>query len=819
MKRIIIIALLLITFFSSKSQQVQERKKLPAVFTTASIKIDGNLDEEAWKNAPIATGFVELRPTPGRPEDNRTEIRILYDNKAIYVAGYLHEKSVDSISRELVGRDRIGNSDFCGVIFDTYFDKINAVGFYVTPYGEQFDAKYSSTSGEDENWNAVWSSEAKMQNDGWTFEMEIPYSALRFTTKENQTWGLNITRRRTKTNQQFFWNTVDPKINGFVNQEGEWTGIGKIKSPVRLSLTPYLSAYLNHYPANTPGIKNTTTSINGGMDIKYGITPSFTLDMTLVPDFGQVQSDNQVLNLSPFEVKYNENRSFFTEGTELFNKGNLFYSRRIGGSPLNQYKVYADLKHKETVIRNPSETKLLNATKISGRTKGGLGIGIFNAITNPMYADIEDSTGHRRKFETNPLTNYNIMVFDQTLKNNSSVSLINTNVLRSGTDYDANVTAALFEINNKKNTYNVYGKVSVSKLFNVNSKNIDGYSHSFGVGKSGGRFNFNLSQELTDDKYDISDMGYFTTNNYLDHYLWIGYRWLKPTKWYNNIYLNTNLRYSRRLEPSVYQSSGFNFNVNGSLKNLWHVGVYMGYNAKGNDFYEPRVPGRFYKTPQSYSINFWMSTNEAKKFSMNANYFASYKNLFYGRNFEYSLGTNYRFSDKFSIGQYLSLSPSRNGVGFAGFSNANEILFDRRHRHTVENNVDFKYNFNKRSGITARVRHYWSEKDSQEYYILNGDGTVTLTSKVPVSGSGNPVNTDQNFNAFNIDAVYTWEFAPGSFLNVVYKNATFAFDKLVNESYFRNVDKTLSSPQANNISFKLIYYLDYLKFRKKSKLD
>lgn len=188
------------------------------------------------------------------------------------------------------------------------------------------------------------------------------------------------------------WNPIDVTVNGFINQEGLWTGIKDIKAPLRLSLSPYLSAYINRYPYNTPGVKNTTTSLDGGMDIKYGISDGFTLDMTLVPDFGQVQSDNQVLNLSPFEVKYNENRPFFIEGTELFSKGNLFYSRRIAAQPVSYYNVQDtanDASHihaNEHFLKNPLESKLINGAKISGRTSGGLGIGFFNAITQPMYA-------------------------------------------------------------------------------------------------------------------------------------------------------------------------------------------------------------------------------------------------------------------------------------------------------------------------------------------------------------------------------------------------------------------------------------------------
>ncbi|MEJ7671488.1 MAG: DUF5916 domain-containing protein [Chitinophagaceae bacterium] len=166
------------------------------------------------------------------------------------------------------------------------------------------------------------------------------------------------------------------------------------------------------------------------------------------------------------KYKYNENRTFFTEGTELFNKGNLFYSRRIGGTPIRYGEVYSQIASNEKVIRNPQESKLINASKISGRTKNGLGIGFFNALTKPMYAEVEGNNKRIRKIETSPLTNYNIIVLDQTLKNNSSVSIINTNVLRNGLDYDANVSAALFDVNNKKNTYNLNGKFALSQLSN-----------------------------------------------------------------------------------------------------------------------------------------------------------------------------------------------------------------------------------------------------------------------------------------------------------------------------------------------------------------
>ncbi len=799
-------------FFCKRNNVIAQTqvRKLAAQRTAASFKIDGILNEPAWKAAPVATGLIEFRPTPGAGENpaNKTEIYILYDNTSIYVGGYCHEKNADSVSKELVGRDKIGSSDFVGVIFDTYNDKINGLGFYVTPYGEQYDAKYTPTN-EDDTWNAVWESDAKMQPDGWTFEMRIPYSALRFISKDDQTWGLNITRRRQKTGQQYMWSNVDPNKNGLMSQEGEWTGIGKIISPLRLSFSPYFSTYLNHYPYNTAGVKNFTSSINGGMDVKYGISQSFTLDMTLVPDFGQVQSDNQVLNLSPFEVKYNENRSFFTEGTELFSKGNLFYSRRVGGQPMHYYDVASQLDTTEHIVSNPTESKLINATKISGRTEKGLGIGFFNAITKAMYATVEDNRGNKRKIITNPLTNYNIFVLDQTLKNNSSISFINTNVLRKGSDNNANVTAALFDLNDKKNTYNWNGKIAMSRLSAVNGKAIYGYMHNLGFGKTSGTFNFNFYQELANEKYNPNDLGILFNNNYIDHYLWVGFRRTKPGKWFNNIYLNNNFTYSRRFMPSAYQNFYYNFNVNGQLKNLSHAGFFAGIYIKGNDFYEPRVAGRVYKSPQKINFEAWINTNQVKKYSFLADLTVGFIDLFCGHNYNLLIGNNFRFSDKFSVGQTTNLLPEYNTAGFAAIDPlSNDVIFSRRNRNTVENIINLKYNFNKNNGITFRARHYWSQVDAKEFYTLQANGSLEKNNTF----NG---NIDQNLNLFNIDMVYTWQFAAGSFINIVYKNAINDGNQDVNSSYFKNLNHTMAASQNNNFSVKVIYYLDYLALKKK----
>ena len=812
---------LLLLLCSSSIAQSPKPLELPAKRTNQPVKIDGLLNEDAWKDAAIMSDLVEFRPTVGKKEapENRTVAYLMYSDDGIYFGGYCYERTKDSIATELSGRDGFGTNDYIGIIFDTYYDKINGFEYFITPLGEQWDAKMSpSENGNDEDfsWNAVWESGAVIHKDGWSFEMFLPYSAIRFGKKVVQNWGINITRRRRKTEQQYTWNPINPNVNGFLTQEGIWTGIANIKPPIRLQFSPYFSTYVNHFPANQPGEKNWTSSVNGGMDVKYGINQAFTLDATLIPDFGQVVSDNRVLNLTPFEVKYTENRPFFTEGTELFSKGNLFYARRIGIDPVLLHSADEYINGgNEIPVKTPSESKLINATKISGRTQKGLGIGVLNAITNTRYAILEDpNTKQQREVMIDPLTNYSVIVLDQTMKNNSSVSLVNTNVWRSGGDYDANVTAGLFSLNDKKNTWNVSGKLAVSQLigFLPGGKNQSGYSHSFSFGKTSGRFNFNVGQELVNSKFNSNDLGYFTYTNYVDHNAWVGYRWIKPTNWYNNIFMNFNLTYSRRLNPGSFQAANLNFNVNGQLKNLWYAGLFTGYEPKGNNYYEPRVPGKVFRGWSNYFIGIWFETNNAKKYSLSLETMFIDRSLFNSLRYSVSLGNRYRFNNKLTISHNLNVSPQTNNAGFAAISGS-DVIFGRRDVESVENILNIKYSFSSKMSINTRVRHYWSEVHYKSFYTLQQDGGLAPNNSFNQ-------DVDQNYNAFNVDAVFTWQYAPGSFINIVWKNAAYDFNRTTDHGYFKNFDKTMQADDNNNLSLKVIYFLDYLqikKWKKKSK--
>ncbi|GHB70412.1 DUF5916 domain-containing protein [Persicitalea jodogahamensis] len=808
--------LLLIFVFQSSFGQFTP-KILEAQRTAQTVTIDGTLTDPAWQDAARADEFVEYRPTIGKKEadENRTETFLIYSDDGIYFGGTCYEQGRDSIARELRGRDGFGNNDFIGIIFDTYHDELNGFEYFLTPLNEQWDAKLTPND-EDFSWNAVWRSAVVIHDEGWSFEMFIPYSAIRFGKDRIQDWGLNITRKRTNTGQRYTWSPIDPNVNGFMTQAGLWRGISNIKPPLRLQLTPYFSVYGNHFPASEPGQKDLTGQVAGGMDMKLGLSQAFTLDATLIPDFGQVQSDNQVLNLSPFEVKFNENRAFFNEGTELFGKGNLFYSRRIGGAPLRRGNAADELGENEQLKKNPSVSKLVNATKVSGRTQGGLGVGLLNALTKKQFATIENTeTGEIRRVETDPMTNYNIVVLDQTLKNNSSVSFINTSVIRGGKDYNANVSAALFSLFDRNNTYNTYGQFSLShlKYKTGNADNLNGYSHEIGFGKTSGNFTFRIEQELTDTKFTSNDLGFFTNNNYIDYDLDVDYRVTEPKGWYNRFHFSLDGGYSSLFSPisdikTKYQRSSIGLRANVQTKKLQWMGIFANYSPGQNDFYEPRVEGLYFRRGGYVSGGGWFESNDARQYSVEVElYGRAYQNFYNLYNYETRLEQNFRFNSRFSVRHSINLEVRPRNLGYMASADDGSPVFALRHIKTFNNVLNLKYSFTNRMGLTFRARHYSSVVDAREYFSVNKNGTLSLRKNYLE-------NLDRNVNFFNIDMVYTWQFAPGSFLNIVWKNATVNTSDLVGTGYFENLQDTLQSDQNNNISLKIIYFLDYLTVKR-----
>ncbi|MBI2966838.1 MAG: carbohydrate binding family 9 domain-containing protein [Bacteroidetes bacterium] len=784
----------IINFFPLYGQPVKRMYRTDRI--AIPPRIDGFPDDSCWRSLPLAGNFTQFEPQPGLPSSQKTEVRIGYDNTAIYIFAMMYEPSRDSVTGILTRRDDEADfADFIAIGFDTYLDGQNAFTFILTAAGVQSDLKFMS-SGDDPSWDAVWESKVAISDTGWSAEFKIPFSALRFSPEKNQKWGMNMLRNIRRIREYSTWNRVDPTSDEVVSQFGILENISDITPPLRLSFYPYASAYLK----NDAGIN--TFSFNAGADVKYGISESFTLDATLIPDFGQVRSDDVVLNLSPFEVYYEEQRQFFTEGTELYSKGDIFYSRRIAGTPALYYDADDLAATGEIITANPVSSQLYNATKISGRTKNKTGIGALNATTAPAYAEAMDTlTGSQRKFPTQPLANYNICVLDQSLRYNSYISFINTNVMRSGGFTDANVTGTEFRILNEANSWSVDGTGAVSSVYNSGSVT-NGQFYSFTVAKVKGNFTAEAEYSLTDDKYDPNDLGYLDYNNETFLRTYMRYGIYKPF-W---VILKTNTalaaNYTRLYEPSVPTGLYFNINNFTTFANYLSAGFWFNFSpVKSPDFYEPRVPGRFYMQPEWYNFSGYISSDYSKPLAVDVN-------LGYGNNNDmprqqyrsYSLGPIVRIGTKALLSYDFSRTVTSSGAGYAALA-GDSVIFGKRNISTMVNTISGSYIFAADMSASVRCRHYWSSADYYEYFNLEENGSLA-----PVNFDG---NADISFTAFNIDFVFTWQFAPGSEMSLVWKNSILDESEIIPPSFKENIDLTFGLPKTNSLSLKMLYYLDY----------
>jgi len=788
------------------SLAAQEKKSVTALYITTPLTIDAIADEAVYGQSQPAKDFLQLQPYNGKPAYQPSEVHIFYDQTAIYVGAILYDSAPDSIYNFFSERDNIGISDYFGIYFDPYNQGQLAYGFFITPAGIQTDLKAIKREydNEESNWNAVWQSKTRITDKGWVVEMRIPYSALRFPENGGGTWGLNMFRNIRRYASNSSWNLVDRNVSGFIHQEGQLTGIQNIKPPIRLSVSPYAAAYTEFYGGNT----SPEFTYKGGMDLKYGISESFTLDMMLVPDFGQIQSDDKQLNLSPYELYYSERRQFFTEGTELFERGNIFYSRRIGSGPKFSYRAFDDLADNEIVDYNPTETQLLNATKVSGRTTKGWGLGVLNAMTLPSHATLKDTiSGTGRDVLIQPFTNYNVLTVDKTLKNNSYVSLINSSMLMANDPFRANVTATDFQVRNKAKTFAVSGKGGVSTRNDAGSET--GFFGSLGLAKNSGKLQYGVSQVVYSDKFNPNDMGYLRRNNEMTTETYVNYNINEPFSIFKEVHATLWWDHIRIYKRNKLFGNEVGFNSFGRFKNNYGAQLNLRYSGSKYDYYEPRVDGRYYFEPRKYSYNLYAFSDYRKPLYAELGLGGSRLPEMDQQTNSGSLFVNVRVGRRYQLYYNTSVSNEINDRGFVEMTeNKDTIYFARRNIKTIESVLGSSFVVSNKAGFDLRIRHYWSGVLNKEYYQLQPDGGL-------VSDPSYYSDRHDNYNAFNVDLVFRWIFAPGSELTLAWKNSILDNRDVVVEGYWNNLRQTWLADQTNSLSVKILYYIDYNYLGKK----
>ena len=777
----------------------QQEKTLTATRISESPKIDGVLDDTVWNNLPYYGDFNMLEPgTQGDiPLCYQTKVQLAYDDTAVYIAAYMDDANPGSIASQFSQRDDVrAQADFIAVALNTYNDGINETRFGVTSAGTIFDSKISIND-EDLGYNVVFESKISRDSKGLYAEFKIPYNALRFPELEIQNWSINFYRRIINTNETHSFAAIDNTKGKATQYNAPLLGIEKINPPTRLTFFPFTQGAVSTLEGET------TTSFSAGMDLKYGLSDSFTLDATLIPDFGQAAFDEVTLNLGPFEQTFEEQRQFFTEGTELFNKGRLFFSRRVGGSPS---KEITDLEENEIVDQYPESVNLLNAIKVSGRTKDNLGFGFFNAITEKTYARVlNEQTGATTQVLVEPLTNYNILVLDQQFNDNSSISLINTNVTRDGQFRDANTTAIVYDVSDKQNTYNISGRNVASNVSKDNGIST-GFLSEIELSRIKGKFRYRLEHKLANTTYDINDLGLNRRNNYNNLEAEISYENFEPNKTFNKYKFELSSRHRRLYNPNVITGNSFRFESFFVLKSRIAFGGFMDYRTSRDDYFEPRVEGKYVTFSKSLGSKMFISTDYRKVFAVDfgigqrKDFDQPQQQVF----IEFS--PRYRFSDKFLVEINTDFSKRDNQFGYID-NTETDVFFGQRDLLSFENSLTASYNFDPYRAIDLRFRNYWTSVDYSDgiFFKLNDDGTKDIVD-YQITEENDP---NRNFNIWNLDLSFRWRFAPGSEASLLYRNQIFNNDNQATLVYTESLNKLFKQAVQNTISLRVTYFLDY----------
>ena len=640
-------------------------KQLSAVRTKEPIQIDGVLSEPVWQHPGITT-FFQQEPNQGQPATELTEVWIAYDDEALYIAAHMHDSHPDSIIARLARRDNDASSDEFAVGIDSYHDKRNGFFFIVSAAGALRDGILYNDDWSDGSWDGVWEAKPRITSDGWCVEIKIPFSQLRFEQHDQYVWGIDFERVIARKKEQSYLVYTPRNESGMVSRFPDLVGVEHITPPTRLEVTPYITEraeYVKH-DAGDPFSAGSKYTPAIGADLKWGLSTNLVLEGTINPDFGQVEVDPAVVNLSDVETYFNEKRPFFLEGMNIFSFGqggvnnywsfnwsspSLFYSRRIGRSPqrsLPDYD-YADL---------PLGTHILGAAKITGKAIDGWNVGVIEAVTKREYAQL-DIAGQRSSLEVEPLTSYTVARVQHDFNDGrQGAGMLVTSVNRffddNGIKADVNNNAQVAALDgwtafDTGKVYMVSGWVAASnvqgtreRMINLqqssthyfqrpdrnyvsldsSATSLSGYAGRFVFNKQKGNMLLNAALGFISPGFESGDLGYLSRTDLINYHVGTGYKWNDPTQYYR--YVN--------IYGAIF--STFDFGGEARWRGAWcgidyqlpsydYFGLYYDYGFKSFNNIRTRG-GPKTLNPDCYEWNFNYSSDSRNKYVFEAYWYA-----------------------------------------------------------------------------------------------------------------------------------------------------------------------------------------------------
>ncbi|MCZ7554983.1 MAG: carbohydrate binding family 9 domain-containing protein [Bacteroidia bacterium] len=580
-------------------------------------RLDGVLDDACWLKASPATDFVLKEPREGAEPSLRTEVRFVYDDKALYVGARMYHDDVTEIVSTLSRRDNAGNSERIIISLDTYGDKRTSYSFCVTADGVRVEYYHSEDQefSRDHSFDPVWEAAVSRDAVGWSAEMRIPFSQLRFNSRDELSWGLNMNRYVPSRNEDMYWVLIPKSETGWASRFGTLTGIRGIAPSSRIELFPYLSTDFTHSGTHDPANPLSTQSTwqgGAGVDMKMGLGPNLTLDATINPDFGQVEADPATVNLSAYEIYYDERRPFFIEGSQLL-KGrgpNYFYSRRIGAPP----RLTSDAPYSAKT----SNTTILGAAKVSGRLQSGFSLGALTALTAREFVETWDpATSTRGETQVAPMSGYGVVRALQEIDAEGSSagvilagvkrdladpkaeSILTRNAVSGGADWKIRFNSGVYELNGFAGFSHVQGSSDAIALiqlspahyfqrpdathvsFDPTRTSLTGYTAALNFSKIGGK-NWLWGAGITAEspEFEINDTGRLQSTDDIEASTSLTYRETEPGALFHAWSLGVSQVAGWNF-GGTHRFTTANLELAGTFKNFWTSAFVINYGARG----------------------------------------------------------------------------------------------------------------------------------------------------------------------------------------------------------------------------------------------
>jgi hypothetical protein len=814
-----------------------DRPTLHAVRAISPIAVDGDLSDAAWQSAPEFTDFTQHDPDDGAPPTMKTTLRIVYDDKAIYFGMMMYDPGKPTAL--LVRRDNFGTYDFISINIDSQHDRLSGNAFTLTPSNVQVDTVLYNDIGEDISWDGVWDSATKITPEGWIAEVRIPFSQLRFPEKPSHVWGLNITRRTVRNNEWVRIVNTRKGGTGFVSHFADVDGLEGIHRERPLEIVPYISArsdIRSRFDRSDPFLDQRAQRADAGLDLKYALTSSLTLTGTINPDFGQVEVDPAVVNLSQFETFYPEKRPFFTEGLNIFRFGDspasshfnfffapsVFYSRRIGRSP--QIGVDADF------VTSPDETTILGAAKVTGKV-GRWSIGVLDALTDAERARFIDGPQSGRQ-QVEPMTNYFVSRSTKEIGDDTRVGflltsvnrrlpeelepLLRENALTIGTDgytwlrakswvFEWNATGTrvsgskeAIALTQESSSRYFQRPDAESFHFDPTRTLLSGWSGRAMLSKQTGLWRPNIQVQAYSPGFETNDVGFMQRTDIISTHALVQYVNQEPNKRFRERNLWTGVWINRNFDGDTIERGVF-ADTFGTLQTYWNYRASL-FVTPGAIYDRATRGGPVVRSPFGWSSDLHVGSDDRKQFFISAD-----SHLEDSRDGSYvhggGLGLTYRPASNLT----LNLTPYYNrshAYNQYVTTTGGKYVFSELEQHSFELGTRADWTLSSRLSLQLYLQPFVASGDFHDYHTLARARTRDYDPYTPTFS-----DPDFNLRSVRGSAVMRWEFRPGSALYVVWNEARADVVPLGDFRFRRDFRAIPTAPSHDVFLVKVSYWL------------